>query len=78
MKLIKLMKYIEVIAAVLLVIGGGLYGVVQVDLVDQLVVTTALSALIYILVGASALYQVLGLRGIWRRWSIDVHSAQLA
>ena len=75
------MKYLDVIAAVLLVIGGlnwGLYGLFQVDLVNQLFGNSALSSIIYILVGASAFYQVIGLRGIWSRWSVEVRSTQIA
>ena len=75
------MKYLDVIAAVLLVIGGlnwGLYGLFQVDLVNQLFGNSALSSIIYILVGASALYQVISLRGIWSRWSVEVRSTQVA
>lgn len=68
------MKTIDVIAEVLLVIGGlnwGLVGLFEFDLVAELFggATTGLAKLIYILVGIAALYQVFALKAIQRRWS---------
>lgn len=66
------MKKIDVIAAVLLVIGGlnwGLVGAADFDLVAALAGTgTMLSRTVYVLVALSALYQALQWRGIQRRW----------
>ena len=72
------MKTFDVIVAVLLVVGGlnwGLVAVANFDLVAFLTgaggfgVKNALGAVIYGLVGLSALYQVLFLRSIQRRWA---------
>ena len=67
------MKQFDVIAAVLLVVGGlnwGLVGLFGFDLVATLFGEMSfLSRLVYGLVGLSALYQGLGVRSIQRRWS---------
>lgn len=66
------MKKIDVVAAVLLIIGGvnwGLVGAAQFDLVAALFgELSPVSRVVYLLVGASALYQVAQWRGIQRRW----------
>ena len=67
------MKTIDVIAAVLLVVGGlnwGLWGTLQFDLVATLGGgnTGTLATLIYCLVGAAAIYQALSVKGIQTRW----------
>ena len=70
------MKKIDVIAAVLLVIGGlnwGLVGVARFDLVALIFgmkfgETSMLSSAVYILVGLSALYQAASFKAIQRRW----------
>ena len=70
------MKTLDVIAAVLLVVGGlnwGLVGVAHFDLVATIFgmkfgETSALSAAVYLLVGLSALYQALSFKAIQRRW----------
>ncbi len=68
------MKTLDVIAAVVLVIGGlnwGLVGLVGVDLVATLFGEFgALSRLVYVAVGLSALYQVLTWKAIQRRWAL--------
>jgi uncharacterized membrane protein YuzA (DUF378 family) len=68
------MKRLDVLAAVLLVIGGlnwGLVGVFGVDLVAALLGGSTLSNIVYIIVGLSALYQIVQLGGIQRRWRVD-------
>jgi uncharacterized protein len=73
------MKTIDVIAAVLLVIGGlnwGLVGVAHFDLVATLLgmkfgETSNLSSAVYTLVGLSALYQAASFKAIQRRWGLD-------
>lgn len=68
------MKKIDVIAAVLLVIGGlnwGLFGLFGVDLVATLFGTSPVATLVYTLVGLSAIYQGLGLKAIQRRWKVQ-------
>jgi uncharacterized protein len=68
------MKSIDVIAAVLLVVGGlnwGLVGLFNFDLVAAIFgEMSALSRVVYTLVGLSAVYQGLGLRSIQRRWGV--------
>ena len=71
------MKKLDVLAAGLLVIGGlnwGLVAVAKFDLVAWIVglefgQTNAASRIVYGLVGASALYQVVQQHAIRRRWS---------
>ncbi len=66
------MKKFDVVAAVLLVVGGlnwGLVGAVHFDLVATLFGDmSALSRSVYLLVGVSALYQAAQWRGIQHRW----------
>jgi len=67
------MKTLDVTVAVLLVVGGlnwGLVGAFGFDLVAFLFGDiTALSRLVYVLVGLAAVYQGLGWRTIRTRWS---------
>ncbi|MFN0158162.1 MAG: DUF378 domain-containing protein [Bacteroidota bacterium] len=69
------MKTLDVIIAVLLVIGGlnwGLWGLFQFDLVAAIFGgnTTVLSRIVYSLVGIAAAYQALGWKSVQRRWAI--------
>ena len=70
------MRKIDVIAAILLVIGGanwGLVGLFSFDLVASLLGDmTILSRLVYCLVGLAALYQAVQLRAIRQRWCSPV------
>jgi uncharacterized protein len=73
------MKKLDILAAVLVAVGGlnwGLVAVAKFDLVATLVgldfgQTNAVSRIVYGLVGASALYQVVQQHAIRRRWSRD-------
>jgi uncharacterized membrane protein YuzA (DUF378 family) len=73
------MKKLDIAAAVLVAVGGinwGLVALAKFDLVATLVgldfgQTNAASRVIYGLVGASAIYQVLQQHAIRRRWSRD-------
>lgn len=73
------MKIIDIVAAVLLVVGGlnwGLVAVAEFDLVAWIVglsfgETNALSRIVYGLVGVSAVYQIIQQGAIRRRWSRD-------
>lgn len=74
------MKMLDVIVAVLLVVGGlnwGLVGLFQFDLVASLFggQGAALSRLVYVIVGLSALYQGLMWKGIQNRWSVAASRA---
>ena len=67
------MKTIDVIAAVLLVVGGlnwGLVGLFRFDLVATILGSqTAASSVVYTLVGLCAMYQAIQWKGIQRRWA---------
>ena len=71
------MKKLDILAAVLVAVGGlnwGLVALAKFDLVATLVgldfgETNAASRIVYGLVGASALYQVVQQHAIRRRWS---------
>jgi hypothetical protein len=68
------MRTIDIIVAVLLVVGGlnwGLVGAANFNLVATLFGSSSfVSSLVYILVGLSALYQIISLKGIQRRWGV--------
>ena len=73
------MKKIDVIAAALVIVGAlnwGLAGVFHLDLVAAVFgmkfgETSALSTVVYSLVGFSGLYQALTWKAIQRRWHAD-------
>ena len=73
------MKKLDILAAVLVAVGGlnwGLVALAKFDLVATLVgldfgETNAASRIVYGLVGISAVYQVLQQQAIRRRWSRD-------
>ncbi|HEX7879997.1 MAG TPA: DUF378 domain-containing protein [Candidatus Eisenbacteria bacterium] len=66
------MKKLDVLAAILLVVGGlnwGLVGLFKFDLVAALLgPATVGSAVVYTLVGLCAVYQVFSWKSIQRRW----------
>jgi uncharacterized protein len=73
------MKQLDVIAAILLVVGGlnwGLVGLANFDLVAAITGAgefgnkNALGALVYTLVGLAAVYQGISLKSIQRRWQV--------
>ena len=68
------MRNVDVIAAILLVIGGinwGLVGLLNLDLVEFLFSSVpALMNAVYTLVGVSAVYQIVRLKGIQTRWNV--------
>jgi uncharacterized protein len=67
------MKGMDILAAVLLIVGGlnwGLVGAFDFNLVAALFgEATILSRLVYSLVGLAALYQAVQFKAIQRRWS---------
>ena len=75
------MKKLDVVAAVLLVVGGlnwGLVGALGVDLVATLFgVMSPLARTIYLLVGLSALYQAVQWQGIQQRWLAPARTARV-
>jgi len=74
------MKKLDVVAAVLLVIGGlnwGLVGVAGIDLVATLFgPMSPLARAVYVLVGLSAIYQAMQWQGIQRRWLAPARAAR--
>ncbi|UCD64882.1 MAG: DUF378 domain-containing protein [Candidatus Zixiibacteriota bacterium] len=73
------MKTLDVIAAVLVIIGGlnwGLVGIFRFDLVAAIFGDMSVIArIIYILVGISALYQAIFWKAIQKRWCKSVPMA---
>lgn len=73
------MKALDVVVAVLLVVGGlnwGLVGLFQFDLVSAVFggQGSVLSRMVYSLVGLSAVYQAAQWKAIQRRWHLaDSH-----
>lgn len=70
------MKFIDTLAAVLLVVGGlnwGLWGAFEFDLVAAIFggSTAILAKVVYVLVGLAALYQALSIRAIQKRWGVS-------
>jgi uncharacterized membrane protein YuzA (DUF378 family) len=73
------MKKIDVIAAVLLVVGGlnwALVGAARFDLVATIFgmhfgETSALSSVVYLLVGLAAVYQAVQWKRIQQRWGVS-------
>lgn len=70
------MKTIDVIAAVLVIVGAanwGLVGLLQFDLVSTLFGNmSAISRMVYVLVGLAGAFQAIQWKAIQRRWSGSV------
>ncbi|HZZ40034.1 MAG TPA: DUF378 domain-containing protein [Acidobacteriaceae bacterium] len=66
------MKAIDVLTAVLLIVGGlnwGLFGGFHFDLVAALLGQfSAISRVVYVLVGLAAVYQAVTFRSLQKRW----------
>ena len=66
------MKSLDVIAAILLVVGGlnwGLVGLLNFDLVAAIFgASSFLSSVVYVAVGLGAIYQAVQWKSIQRRW----------
>lgn len=73
------MKTMDIIAAVLLVVGGlnwGLVGAANFDLVATLFgAGSFLASAVYVIVGFAAIYQVASLRAIQKRWNVTPATA---
>ena len=69
------MKKLDLIVGALLIIGGlnwGLVGLFDFNLVAAIFgEMSAVSRIIYILVGLAAVYDVVMIKAIWKRW--DIH-----
>jgi uncharacterized protein len=75
------MKAVDIVAGILLVVGGlnwGLFGAFHFDLVAAVLGDySALSRVVYVLVGLSAVYEALAFRGMQKRWgSLTVSPAR--
>jgi len=69
------MKFLDIVAAVLLVVGGlnwGLWGALEFDLVAAIFGgdTSIASKAVYILVGLAAVYQIASIKAIQTRWNV--------
>lgn len=68
------MKTIDVVVWTLLAIGGlnwGLVGAFNFDLVAAIFgQMNVLSRIVYILVGLSAVYDIVAIKAIWKRWGM--------
>ena len=71
----KEMKTVDLVAWTLLIIGGlnwGLVGVLNFDLVAAIFGDTSiLSRIVYSVVGLSAVYVILAIKVIWKRWGMN-------
>ena len=68
------MKNLDILAAVLLVVGGlnwGLVGSMNFDLVETIFGASIIASIVYILVGVSAVYQIAQWKSIQRRWATN-------
>ncbi len=69
------MKPVDVIAAVLLVVGGlnwGLVGAANFDLVATIFgAGSVMARIVYTLVGFAAVYQALSVKSIQKRWHMQ-------
>lgn len=74
------MKALDTLAAALLIVGGlnwGLVGLFGFDLVAAIFggSTAFLARIVYVLVGAAAVYQGLGWKAIQTRWGLAMSRA---
>ena len=71
------MKMLDILAYSLLLVGAlnwGLVGLFGFDLVAGLFGEMSfLSRIVYALVGLAAVYDIVSLKSIWRRWSVHFH-----
>jgi len=70
-------KLIDIVAYALLLIGAlnwGLVGLLSFDLVGFLFgEMTILSKIVYSLVGLAAIYDIVAVKSIWKRWNVHFH-----
>ena len=71
------MKQLDIIVGALLIVGGlnwGLVGILDFNLVETVFgEMTALSRLVYTLVGLAAIYDIVTIKSIWKRWNLHYH-----
>ena len=75
------MKTIDVVAAILVVVGAinwGLVGLFDFNLVSFLLGTSMPARIVYILVGLAGLFQVVQWRAIQRRWAHEPSHPHMA
>jgi len=68
------MKKLDLIVGVLLIIGGlnwGLIGLFDLNVAAAIFgEMSVLTRLIYVIVGLAALYDVIMIKAIWKRWNV--------
>ncbi|MFA5553652.1 MAG: DUF378 domain-containing protein [Phycisphaerae bacterium] len=68
------LKTVDIIVYALLLIGAlnwGLVGLLQFDLVAFIFgAMTPLARIVYVLVGLAAIYDIVFLKAIWKRWNV--------
>lgn len=76
------MKKLDILIGAVLIIGGlnwGMIGLFDVNLVSAIFgAETFLSRVIYILVGFAAVYDIVTIKAIWKRWNIHMTTASHA
>jgi len=82
MKYQGLLKLLDVMVWSLLTIGGinwGMIGIFNIDLVAVLFGSmTVVTRLLYVLVGLSAVYEILGIKSIAHRWNMHYRTKHAA
>ncbi|MCY3974593.1 MAG: DUF378 domain-containing protein [Simkaniaceae bacterium] len=66
------MKKLDILVCFFLCLGGfnwGVYGLFRINIIEYFVVQRWLDCLIYVLIGASAIYQAVGWKLIKKRWN---------
>ena len=73
-------KLIDIVAYALLLIGAlnwGLVGLFSFDLVGFLFgESTILSRIVYSLVGLAAIYDIVAVKSIWKRWNVHFYEPE--
>lgn len=76
------MKTLDMLVWILLAIGGlnwGLVGVFNFDLVAAILGDmSSLSRIVYALVGFAAIYDIIAIKAIWKRWGMHYGKASVA
>lgn len=70
------MRWLDVLTTLLLVLGGllwGLGGVFGIEMITSAIAKLGVfGQLLYILVGLSAVYEIIGWKAIFRRWNCSI------
>ncbi len=77
----KALKSIDVISTILILVGAlnwGLIGLFGFNLVEAIFGVNALTRIIYVLVGLSAIYEIVQLKGMQHRWACEHPGAHIS